>query len=518
MDFRILGPLEVWHGERQLSVGGSKRRVALALLVVNANEVVGTDRFVDGLWGNEVPGNAIAALHNHISRLRKELGPDVLGNEGWGYILRVDPETIDYHRFERLAADARKLPAQERALQLAEALAVWRGPPLAELTFEDGLANDLARLDERRLAVVEQRIDADLEAGRASELVGELEALIEESPFREHLRAQLILALYRSGRQAEALDAYRDARRLLSDELGIEPSARLRELERAILRQDPKLDGSAAFSPAAEAERSDTPGGRELPSELDPAAPLFGRGPEFRFLQELWRQAARGQGGVAFLCGPPGIGKTRLAAELAREVNDEGGVVVYAPCAGSPRDAIERIGLAADSTQRILFVADDIDLASGTLVDRLAALAAESPGRPLLLLGTYRDETSPLLSTFLDRIDPSRDRRRDLGPLNEGEVRSIAALYAGWSLAHLPLDNLLAATAGVPGLVHHASREWAREHNAGRLSDLTAQAAAEREELRLSERGLEQSVADFQLLRTWSPVEEDDLAPVVCPF
>src|SRR5262245_9476593 len=182
MDFRILGRLEVSDGERQLSLGGSKRRVALALLVVNANEVVGTDRFVDGLWGNDAPGNAIAALHNHIFRLRKELGPDVLGNEGWGYVLRVDPETIDYHRFERLVADAQRLPASERARQLAEALALWRGPPLADLTFEDGLARDLARLEERRLTVVEQRIDADLAAGRAAEQVGELEALIDENP------------------------------------------------------------------------------------------------------------------------------------------------------------------------------------------------------------------------------------------------------------------------------------------------------------------------------------------------
>src|SRR5262245_57486531 len=279
MDFRILGRLEVSDGERQLSLGGSKRRVALALLLVNANEVVGTDRFVDGLWGSEAPGNAIAALHNHISRLRNELGHDRLGNEGWGYVLRLDPETIDYHRFERLAADARKLSPPERSRQLAEALAMWRGPPLADLAFEDGLALDLARLEERRLSVVEDRIDADLEAGRAGELVGELEALIEENPFREHLRAQLILAPYRSGRQAEALSAYRDTRGRLADELGIEPSARLRELERAILSQDPALDKPLAFTPVDDPDAAASPERSELPAELDPATPLFGRGP-----------------------------------------------------------------------------------------------------------------------------------------------------------------------------------------------------------------------------------------------
>jgi DNA-binding SARP family transcriptional activator len=242
MDFRILGPLEVWDGERSLQLGGSKRRAVLALLVVNANEVVSTDRIVDMLWGNDAPGNAISALHNHISRLRKELGPELLASHDWGYVLRADPETIDLHRFERLAAEAEALPATERAERLAEALALWRGPALADLTFESALAQDVARLEEGRLVVFERRIDADLEAGRDVELVAELEALIAEHPLREHFRWQLILALYRGGRQAEALEVYRETRRLLSEELGLEPGPQLRDLERAILCQDPALD------------------------------------------------------------------------------------------------------------------------------------------------------------------------------------------------------------------------------------------------------------------------------------
>ena len=214
--------LEVWDGERPLQLRGSKRRAVLALLVVNANEVVSTDRMVDELWGEEAPSNAISALHNHISRLRKELGPELLARHDWGYVLRTEPEAIDLHRFKRLAVEAEALPAAERAERLAEALALWRGPPLADLTFEGALSRDLARLEESRLVVLERRIDADLEVGRDAELVGELEALIAENPLREHFRWQLILALYRGGRQAEALEVYRETRRLLSRSSGLD--------------------------------------------------------------------------------------------------------------------------------------------------------------------------------------------------------------------------------------------------------------------------------------------------------
>ena len=519
MDFKILGPLEVWDGDQLLRLGGTKRRVALALLVVNANEVVGADRFVDGLWGDDAPSSAISALHNHISRLRKELGAELLASEGWGYVLRTDPETIDLYRFERLAAEAQALPSSERADRLAEALALWRGPPLADLTLEDGLARDLARLEERRLAVLEQRIDADLEAGRSRELIGELEGLTAENPFREHLRWQLILALYRAGRQAEALEAYRETRRLLVDELGLEPGNELRELERSILRQDPALDAPATLSRPGDGERPGEDSRVELPPELDPSTPLFGRSEELRFLTDAWRRAEQGRGEAAFLRGPPGIGKTRLAAELARAVDEEGGTVIYVPCAGASREAVENIRRAARSSTRTLLVADDLDMATGTLVDSIAALTPSLGDRPLLLLGTYREETSPFLDTFLDRVDRGRLHRRDVSPLGDEEIRSIVSLYAGWSLAHLPLAELVEATGGIPGLVHRSARDWAREQTSGRLSELASQTAAEREGLRAAERGLEQSVADFQRIRTWSdmPAHEGP-APVICPF
>jgi DNA-binding SARP family transcriptional activator len=250
MDFRILGSLEVWEGERQLELGGPKRRAVLAVLVLHANEVVGVDRLVDQLWGDKAPRNAAAALHTHVSRLRKELGPDVVARRAWGYVLRTEPNTIDLERFERLVADADNLPARERADKLREALALWRGAPLEDLAFEPAVAKDVARLEELHLTVLENRIDADLEAGNQTGLVGELETLIAEQPLRERLRGQLILALYRSGRQAEALEIYRETRRVLAEELGLEPSPKLRELERAILQHDPTLRSSPPVAPA----------------------------------------------------------------------------------------------------------------------------------------------------------------------------------------------------------------------------------------------------------------------------
>jgi len=259
MDFRILGSLEVWDGERQLDLGGQKRRAVLAFLLLHANELVTVDRLVDQLWGEKAPQNAAGALHTHVSRLRKELGPEVLAT---GYVLRVEPGSLDLERFERLVAEAESLPARERAKTLREALGLWRGAPLEDLAFEPALAADIAWLEELRLSVLETRIDADLETGNHAGLVAELEALIAQQPLRERLRGQLILALYRDGRQAEALEAYRETRHVLMDELGLEPSPDLRELERAILQQDPALRRSAVPAGTAVVAESGVQAGR----------------------------------------------------------------------------------------------------------------------------------------------------------------------------------------------------------------------------------------------------------------
>jgi DNA-binding SARP family transcriptional activator len=256
VEFRILGPLEVLDGDRPVEIAGSKRRAVLALLLLHANEVVRTEKLIDELWSEQPPRNASGALHNHVSRLRKALGPEVLARREWGYVLRADEESIDLRRFERLLAMAEPLPARERSGKLAEALQLWRGPALADLATEPGLETEIARLDELRLTTMERRIDADLEAGRNAALVGEIEALIAAHPLREHLRWQLILALYRAGRQAEALEVYRETRRVLTEELGLEPSPELRELEKAILRQDPAIAAAATVLSAASVEQS----------------------------------------------------------------------------------------------------------------------------------------------------------------------------------------------------------------------------------------------------------------------
>jgi DNA-binding SARP family transcriptional activator len=250
MEFRLLGPFEVWDNGQRVEIAGARRRALLALLVLRANEVVRTELLVDELWGEHPPQNATAALQSHISRLRKTLGANTIASREWGYVLRAAGSQIDLWRFMELLDEARPLAARQRAAKLAEALALWRGPPLPDLVNEPTLQRDISFLEGLRAHALEQRIDADLEAGNDVDLVGELERLVAEQPLREHLRWQLILALYREGRQAEALEIYRETRRILNEELGLEPSPMLKELEQAILRQDPSLDAWASHSPA----------------------------------------------------------------------------------------------------------------------------------------------------------------------------------------------------------------------------------------------------------------------------
>ncbi len=253
LEFRILGPLEVVDGGEVLHLGGQKQRALLALLLLDPNRVVSTDRIVDALWGEQPPRTAATSLQNFVSQLRKLLGSDVVVTKPPGYELRIAPQQLDLDRFVLLveASRAEESPV-ERAAQLRRALAIWRGRPLADLGFEAFAQQEIGRLEELRLAALEDRVEAELEAGRHSDLVGELEAFADEYPLRERLRSQLMLALYRSGRQAEALQIYHDTRRVLVDELGIEPSPALQQLHGAILRQDPGLEDGPPVAPAAE--------------------------------------------------------------------------------------------------------------------------------------------------------------------------------------------------------------------------------------------------------------------------
>jgi len=241
-DFRILGPLEVLLDGTPAPLGGARQKAVLAVLLLHANESVSVERLIDNVWEDEPPETARNVLQSYVSQLRKLLGADVIRMRGQGYTLEIDPERLDLHRFQRLVGETEGRDPASTAERLRAALALWRGPPLADLPEGAFARATAARLEELRVAALERRLEADMSLGRAPELVAELEALVAEHPLRERLRALQMLALYRSGRQADALQAFRAARSRLVDELGIEPAPALQQLERAILRHDPALD------------------------------------------------------------------------------------------------------------------------------------------------------------------------------------------------------------------------------------------------------------------------------------
>jgi DNA-binding SARP family transcriptional activator len=273
MEFRILGPVEVVNDGRALALGPSKQRALLAVLLLHVNEVVPRDRLVEDLWGERAPETATTALHGYVSQLRKLLEPGngaerrVLITRAPGYLLELEPAQVDLKRFELLAGRGKRELAQADAVAaaatLAEALSLWRGPPLAEFSSAPFALAESLRLQELFVSALEDRIEADLARGRHDELIGELERLVAEHPFRERLCGQLMLALYRCGRQAEALDVYRRTRHRLVEELGIEPGPTLQELEQAILRHEHAIAPAAPIStprtieaPLAVAERA----------------------------------------------------------------------------------------------------------------------------------------------------------------------------------------------------------------------------------------------------------------------
>ena len=252
LEVRLLGPLEVLRGGSTVPLGGPKPRALLAVLALDLGRIVSVDLLVENLWPGATPDTAPHAVQVYVSQLRKALGTEAIARRGPGYALELDPERIDLHRFVRLVDEGRETLAAEdpaaAATVLREALGLWRGPALADFAYEPFAQTDIARLEEHRIVALEERIEADLALGRHAELVSELEALADAQPLRERPRAQLMLALYRSGRQADALAAYRAARDTLVEELGIEPGPGLKSLEAAILRQDESLLPEAAVA------------------------------------------------------------------------------------------------------------------------------------------------------------------------------------------------------------------------------------------------------------------------------
>ncbi|MET0834810.1 MAG: BTAD domain-containing putative transcriptional regulator, partial [Actinomycetota bacterium] len=308
MEFAILGPLEVRDGPAPVRVPGAKERALLADLLVNAGRVVPADRLVEDLWGDDPPGNPANTLQGRVSALRRALGPagGALVTRPPGYLLEAGPEQVDAGRFERLVAEATAAAAGEgprAARQLEEALGLWRGPALAEFADQPWAQAEAARLEELRLAATEALVELRLTAGGHAGLVGELEGLVAAHPTRERLRGQLMVALYRSGRQADALGAYQQAREVLAEELGIDPSPELQRLHHQILLQDPALEAAV---PDRALPR------HNLPERL---TSLVGREGELREVAKLVEEHR-----LVTVTGPGGAGKTSLAVALAERL------------------------------------------------------------------------------------------------------------------------------------------------------------------------------------------------------
>jgi DNA-binding SARP family transcriptional activator len=331
MDFNILGPIEAIDGGRPLPLAGAKQRALLGMLLLHANEVVSSDRLIDELWARDARDVAAKSLQMAVSRLRKALDAGrtasaenaVIVTRSPGYELRVDPQRLDVTRFEALVSHGRAALAAadfgSARQHFDEALGLWRGTPLADLAYESFAQAEIARLEELRLGALEYRFQAELALGHHDRIIGELEALISANPYRERLRGQLMLALYRSDRQADALQAYQNARRALVEQLGIEPGEWLHELERGILAHDPGLqlgDERAAAEFAAETTRG----------------MFVGRDSELAELVAGLDDAFAGRGRIFLVVGEPGIGKSRLAEELIAHAAARGARVLVGRC------------------------------------------------------------------------------------------------------------------------------------------------------------------------------------------
>jgi DNA-binding SARP family transcriptional activator len=521
MEFRILGPLEVRAKRGTVALGGIKPRAVLAVLLLHANEPVSADRLAVALWGEDAPSGAVKTVQVHVSRLRKVLGaPERLATTPVGYLLRVRTGELDADVFEQLVADGRRALAAGEFVQAAavlrEALSMWRGPALEDVAYEPFAQAEIARLEEQRLAALDARVEADLAAGRHGELVGELQRLVAESRFREQPVGQLMLALYRCGRQGEALEVYARTRAFLSGELGLEPGPALKALHRDILEQAPWLD---LERPAA-AERASR--GREperpfpLPSVLAAGTDgmFVGRDADIEALARVYAEVAGGVRRLTLMYGEPGIGKTRLTAQFARRAHEEGAVVLYGRCdeeallAQQPfvealrhyvcqcpaRELAERLQHVSGELLRILPeladrvpdlpapLAGDPEGARSRLFEAVGSLLYESAQRtPVVIVLDdlhWADKATLLLLKYLARY-PREARLMLLGTYRETE---------------LDVDHPLSATLAELGREHHVERRALAPLDASAVSELVglhAGEAASRELRRIVYEGTE---------------------------
>jgi eukaryotic-like serine/threonine-protein kinase len=527
MEISILGSLEAREGTRILDLGGGKQRALLANLAIHRGQLLGPDRLIDDLWGDRPPPSAAKTLQVLISRLRKTLGRETIVTRGGGYMLAADGVVTDVEQLEDLLRTARDAATSGDATAAAEhtaaAAGLFRARPLTDFAFDDFAQLEIARLEELHLFVLEQRIEHELAAGRGAELIPELEALVREHPLREPLRAQLMLALYRAGRQADALEAYHSARTTLVGELGIEPGRALRELEQAILQQDVSLDADGA-----------------VPTAGDPpdagGSFLVGREHELAQLHSGLDRAFAGHGSLFLLVGEPGIGKSRVAEELLREARKRGAVALAGRCweaGGAPAywpwvqslrayvertersdlraqlgnsagdiaqmlpelrelapdapapsvdsegarfrlfDATARFLKAAAATQPIVLVLDDLHAADEPSLLLLRFLAAELGGSRVLVIGTYRnvDPTvrEPLTSTLAELARERVTSRIELRGLGESDIRRYIELNAKTAPPRELVEAIHRETEGNPLFVGEVVRLLAAE---GSLEDL----------------------------------------------
>jgi DNA-binding SARP family transcriptional activator/WD40 repeat protein/energy-coupling factor transporter ATP-binding protein EcfA2 len=553
LSFRVLGSVEVVDARGPVSVGGPKERLLLAHLLARVNATVSVDALIDGVWAGEPPRSAERTLHVYVARLRKALGPprpqrgtpSLLVTVGRGYRLELAPDQLDAIQFEALTRrGAEQLRAGDpaaAAATLRQALGLWRGEPYGEFGDVEACAPEARRLAEARVVALEDRLDADLALGDAAQVASEAEGFLAEHPFRERLWGQLMLALYRAGRQRDALAAYQRARAVLVDELGIEPGPDLRRLEAAILAQDPSLDVTRT-APGTE------PGGMPLVLEAVGSA-FVGRETELAWLRQSWDEAAAGQGRFVSVLGPEGIGKTRLVTELARQVHTEGAVVLYGRCdhahpgaralldqalrsgggslarldgggmpAGDLAEAVARFLPTWSGGRPVLLFLDDLHLADNDTLEVLADLAGWCSAESMLVVGAFRADA------------PRRDGpgQLSLGGLDADAVGRICGLYAdeGWS--ERDVARLRDVTDGVPLRVHEQASEWARQRAARRVEEATdrlttarVRAAASRVEIADSVEGigrlLEQRRAQLAG-REATPDTDQVAAFALCPY
>jgi DNA-binding SARP family transcriptional activator len=372
---------------RTVRLGGPKERRVLAVLAVHIDEPVSEARLADVLWGDEPPPTATKTLQTYISRLRKALGAggDLrIDSVESGYVLRSAPDAVDRVEVDALIASAREAVGRGDHEVAAERLRAaerhWRGPVLGDLADEPFARAESARLEELRLSVVEERLEVELACGCHADLVGELEALVGRHPMRERLWGARMVALYRSGRQADALRAYQDLRALLRDELGIDPSPELRSLEAAILLQGPELDWVATAPAAPPAARPALAARPPLPRALERDDRCVGREGELARLDNHWAKAQDGFRQAVLIAGEPGIGKTSLAAALARRAHDGGALVLYGRCD------------------------EDVGSAFQPFTEALRALVAALPDDQLRALGHHAAHLARLLPELGERL------------------------------------------------------------------------------------------------------------------